>query len=62
MVYKIITTIEYGKSLGVNFNKDLRNQIMEEGNVKIYKFPSLLLNMQKELSILYCKNLEYYSY
>ena len=39
--------VKVRKIFRVNFNKGLRNQIMQQGIVKIYKFPGLILNMRK---------------
>ena len=41
----VVNTLD--KIFGINFNKGLRNQIMQQGIVKIYKFPGLTLNMRK---------------
>ena len=46
MAYKIINKLSQ-ENFGINFNKCLRNQSMQQGIVKIYKFPSLTLNMRK---------------
>ena len=41
LAYKAINKLS-PENLEVNFNKDLRNEIMQQGIVKIYKFPGLI--------------------